>query len=41
MLGQPFEIIDGDNLSFISGAYEYMGEDWTDIEVIVVSAIGP
>lgn len=41
MTGQPFEIIDGNNLSFLSGAYENLDDDLNDQEVIVVSVIGP
>lgn len=40
--GQPFELIDGDNLRFIHGVYEKMQNDYEmNDEVLVISVIGP
>ena len=40
--GQPFEIIDGDNLRFISGVYQKISNfDELNDEILVISVIGP
>ncbi len=40
--GQPFELIDGDNLRFIHGVYDKIQSDFEmNDEILVISVIGP